>query len=386
VHSGPPWGRLEDYAITATVSAYVEAEEQIAVRFPRITVPSSPRMSFDFPIYVMPYRGSSASALQQLALGDHDVWDPRPTADALRMLRYFPAEFASWIDATPYTYGHANGYAWGDMTATMKAISTDPLEPRALLRDQAFRMLAFFLEAGRKKGAPPNLMMAPQWTKEMKDPNQIRTIVFCQYWEFRLREFDRLLDSSYLTDPEKLEVYRALQSAKNVFAPSESGFAKPTPNGGIWFDYLDLPISAELDWIINTHTTNLGNVGEFALLAKKMGQDDDYRWWQQLFRAGLDGLDYAIRQDWMWHQRDVNELRYAKDSEEGPRDYHYFMLTAWVPRVAVLSLELAHDHTEMLLALERRLLEAEFLRQDPTKFEQSKRSMAELEAKLSFLK
>jgi hypothetical protein len=368
---------VEDYTVTATVSAYVEAKDTIAVRFPAIVVPDSPRMSFDFPIYVMPYRGTSKNALEQLDVDD--TWNPRPSSDAGRMLRYFPTEFASWIDATPYPYGHPGGYAWGDTTAMMKGISTDPLDPRALLRDQAFRMLTFFVEAGRAKGAPPNRMMAPQWTKEMEDPHEIRTIVFCQYWEFRLQEFERLFDSPHVTAEEKSAVYDDLQTARRVFDPIAGAFAKPTPNGGVWFDYLDLPIADPMPWIINTHSTNVANAGAFARLAKKMGRDDDYDYWRRLFVAGLDGQEYAVSQDWMWKETDPNELRYAR-AFEGPQSYHYYMLLAWVPYVGKLAGELAPDRIPALLDLMRRLMKAQFIQKDAKATEEGRSRIAEMEA------
>ncbi len=389
---------LEDYTVTATLTAQVVAAPgRVEVRFPERALEDA--STFDFPIYVMPYRGSAASAFEQFRIAESPLDRDAPVLpggdgywamdkaqiplsyrqSGLRMLRYFPGELASWIDASKYTYGHPGGFAWGDMTASMKGIRTDPLEPRALLRDQAFRMLTFFVEAGRAKGAPPNLMMQPQWTKQMRDPGEIRTIVFCQYWEFRLEEYARLFDSPFLTDAEKAAIYGELQNARKVFDPERPGFAKRTPNGGVWFDYLDVPIAETLPWIINTHATNLGNVGELALLARKLGRAADFDWWRRLFVAGLDGLDYAVSQDWMWTPEDPNELRYAR-AFGGPRSYHFFMLLVWVPHLARLSVELAPERTRGLLALMDRLMVARFIAEDEGTMATARVRRAEVEA------
>ena len=119
----------------------------------------------------------------------------------------------------------------------------------------------------------------------MDDPEDIRTIVFCQYWEFRMEEFMRLFDSPLLTEAERTAVYDDLQAAKKVFDPDGHGFTHRIARG-VWFDYLDLPISTENEWIINTHTTNLANVGWFARLAAKRGRTGDYDWWRRLFLEG----------------------------------------------------------------------------------------------------
>lgn len=391
---------VEDYVVTSTVQAEVEVTAgSVRVRFPRATVPKG-RVSFDFPIYVMSYRGPAADAVEHFRIGQSGVlseappfeggagfWHPRSGDTAvplhyqqagLRMLRYFPTEQASWIDGSTLPYGHAGGYAWGLTTQAMKGVVTDPLASQALLRDQSFRMLTFFLEAGREKGAPPNLTMQPQWTKQMDDPNQIRTVVFCQYWEYRLPEFSRLLDSAHLTHVEKLAIHDDLQTARRVFDPSTGRFTTRTENGGVWFDYFDVQISGQQEWIINTHATNLANVGELALLARKVDREEDERYWRGLFVSGLDALDYVLSKDWIWASADPNELRYAKEWK-GPRDYHKYMVRTWVPHIARLSIELAPERTEGLVALIQRLMKATLVLDDPKTLAQARARLAEIQ-------
>lgn len=387
---------LEDYVVTSSVAAVVEAGARVDLRFPEARV-TDPRSTFDFALYVMPYHGTARDALDHFAIGSIDLseadpifggagyWSPEeevslgPKQGGLRMLRYHPAELATFASSAKLYYGHPNGRTWGDMTTTMKGIRVDPLSPRALLRDQAFRMLTFFVESGREKGAPPNLVMHPQWTEAMDDPQKIRRVVFSQYWEFRLGELERLFDSPHLTAVEKAAIYDALQAARNVFDSEAGAFAHATPNGGLWFDYLDVPISDDNPWIVNAHTTNVGNAGRFARLAAKMNRPEDRAYWRDLFVRGIDGLEHAVAQPWMWQDGDPNELRYAKD-RTGPAQYHFFMLEAWVPDVARLASDLAPERVPALVSLVRRLAEAKLIRDDPRASATAKAVIAELEA------
>ena len=98
------------------------------------------------------------------AVADHDI-------DLVYMRRYFPAEFTSWIDSTPLAQGHDGGFAWGMTTKSMKAIRVNPESKRFLFRDHAFRMLAFFVEAGKQKGAPPLLVDVTSWSRRFSPRN-----------------------------------------------------------------------------------------------------------------------------------------------------------------------------------------------------------------------
>lgn len=376
---------VEDYVVTSSPAATIDATgSTVDVRFESKEIEPYGRRTFDFDVFAMPYSGTASAALDRFRLGNAVLSERPPGRDfptywpdepwledgdrgiraVLRMLRYFPTEFASWLDASATHYGHRGGYGWGVMTKQMKGIRLDPLHEQPLRRDHAFRMLAFFLEAGAKKGAPPNLTMHPQWSTQLADPTQIRDIVFCQYWEFRIGEFRRFFDSPYLQTPEAQQAYDDLQRARRVFDPDAKAFTTTTPNGGVWFDYLDVPIAAEQQWIINTHTTNIINVGELALLARDRGADDDFDYWRDLFVRGLDGQDWALSRGWLWAEEDKNLLKYSRFTVK-PKKYHFFMTTAWIPHVIRIARELAPDRVDGLVALLDRLASADYITSDP---------------------
>ncbi|MGQ9733033.1 MAG: hypothetical protein ACUVX8_17380 [Candidatus Zipacnadales bacterium] len=340
--------------------------------------------SFDFALFIMPYAGSLKHALKEFQVTDVDLtanesplrgegleagyWTEwmtnAPGARLLRMARYYPREFASWIPGTlGECYGHRRGHMWGSMTHQMRGIRVDPLAEHALARDHAIRMLHFFIERANDRGAPPDMMMWRELAARLDNPDDYFTHVFGQYWEYRLGEFRRLMQSPYLTDMEKEDVYLALQGARNVFDPAAFGsWTKKTPNGGLWFDYMDLPLWDENLWIINTHTTSLGVVGQFIALAQDMGEDQDAQWWAEIFRGGVEGLLYALEQDWMWYAdaHDPNELRYAA-RRGGPRSYHSYMLTAWMPQVIRTAIALDNYRVDELVSYYKRMMQAKFL-------------------------
>jgi len=404
---------IEDYLIEQAMPARLRFEPvggglKVAVAGPVIdgaAFRDDGLRSLDGPLFVMPYRGAAAEALAQFTVGadmmkdepalhpslPRGYWTPRMPANVggarlLRMARYFPTEFASWQDAgsKAHDYGHADGFAWGGMTQTMKGIRVDPLATVALARDHAFRMEAFFLEQGDPKGAPPDLSMNREWAAALDDPLQIRTHVFCQYWEYRVEEMRRLMQSPLLTEAEKSKAYQELQRARYVYDPGSPGtWSEATPNGGLWFRYMDVWSYAENQWVINTHTTSVGNVGELALLAKDRGEAADVAYWTDLFRKGIDGLLYATGLDAMWYvgAHDPNELRYGI-KRGGPRGYHGYMVTAWVPRIMQQAAILAPDKLPPLIALERRMMQAKYLANEPGMVKAGEAAIAAAEAAL----
>jgi len=296
------------------------------------------------------------------AASDHDI-------DLVYMRRYYPAEFASWIDSTPLAKGHEGGFAWGMTTKSMKAIRVNPNTKRSLFRDHAFRMLSFFLEAGKEKGAPPLLVDVPSWSQRFATPELIYSVVFCQFWEFRLPEFVALLDSPFLLEEEKEKLYRDLQRAKSVYDP-ESKYSWSLPAGpkGLWFDYFDVKLSPQNAWIINTHATAVNNIGVFAEISEMMKQSQDFAYWVELFRQGIRGLLYATGEKWMWTKDDANELAYGR-YWSGPALYHELMVTVWLPEMidhaAKIAPELSHHLIELLI----RCAKANMLFEDAKKAE-----------------
>jgi len=394
-HPTPPEVRrwhLEDYVVESRPDLVCLPEAQpdgrwrISWDFRDVTAGAGGyEHSFDLPLYFMPYVGTVQAALREFQVWDADLTQDTPPLPpsaaygywsewmgggpgerALRMARYHPREFASWIPGAPACYGHKDGHMWGAMTQQMKGIRVDPLAERALLRDDAIRMLHFFVERANEQGAPPDMSMWRDLAILLPDPQDYFTHVFCQYWEFRLGEFRRLMASPHLTEEEKSHVYDALQRARRVFDPgSPRSWTKLTPEGSYWFDYMDLPLWAENPWVINTHATSVGVAGQFHLLARERHEDSDALWWADVFRRGVDGLLYALSQDWMWYAdtHDANELRYGR-SRGGPRDYHGYMVTAWMPEVIRTAIALDNYRLDDLVAAYRRMTRARYLEND----------------------
>jgi hypothetical protein len=357
--------------------------------------------TFDFALFLMPYAGTVRDALAQFQVGNTDLMSDEPPlgreppvsywtewmpgspegARLLRMARYHPREFASWIDAAHAgCYGHRLGHAWGAMTQQMKGIRVDPLAERALVRDHAFRMLQFFLERANEHGAPPDLSTWRELAAKLPDPEGYYSHVFCQYWEYRMGEFRRLMQSPNLTDPEKELVYRRLQRAAKLFDPKETrSWTTVLEGGGYWFQYMDLPLWPENPFVVNTHATSVAVAGEFSRLAQETGHPEDATWWADVFRRGVDGLLYALGQDWMWFgaDHDENELRYARIGG-GPRSYHTYMMTAWLPAVIRLAMEIDDYRTDDLLRYEHRLMLAKYLEQEPEALDTAKQFLASL--------
>jgi hypothetical protein len=344
--------------------------------------------SFDFALFLMPYAGTVKEALAQFQAGDTDLtadapplgrnppisywtaWMPDVPEGArlLRMARYYPREFASWIDAARAgCYGHWLGHAWGDMTQQMQGLRTDPLAERALARDHAFRTLAFFLERANDHGAPPDLMTSREVAARLANPEDYYNHVSGEYWEYRMGEFMRLMRSPFLTDPEKERVYQRLQRAAVLFDPQEHGsWTEVLPGGGYWFRHRDLPAEPPNPFVISAHARSAGVAGQFCRLARQTGHQQDAAWWEQAFKRGVDGLLYAMGQDWMWTPgaRDGNELRYAR-TEDGPQWYHTLMMTSWLPHVIRLAREIGDYRVDELVGVETRLMKAQYLQEEP---------------------
>jgi hypothetical protein len=381
---------IEDYV--------VEAEPRVRVRLQGDTLsyrsdecaPGSEGTihSLDFYSFFLPYQGKLAEAMMEFAVCDRDLisdtapvegeaprgmWQPFMDYSngqrLLKMARYFPREFSSHMDSSGWDYGHAGGHGWGCTTLTMKAIRVDPLSKTALDRDHALRMLTFFVEYAGPQGAPWDCYTWRGAAAEMGDPALLYKVVFCQYWEWRLGEFRSLLrNSTLLTASEKARLYRDLQRAKYVFDPRSPGsWTVIFPDGSYWFDYFDQPPTPRRKnlFIINTQTTSLGNVGEFALMAREMGQPRDEAWWTEVFRKGVDGTLWAMAQDFMWTPWDKNEVVYGGKSG-GPQGYARYMVSAWLPQVLHLDVELGLEHRlDELLALQRRMMQARYVQADP---------------------
>ena len=342
--------------------------------------------SFDFTMFLMPYTGTVSDALKEFrAESDVDLmgnyrplradapdgywteWMPRQGgARLLAMARYHPREFASWIPGSgeSYCYGHGDGHMWGAMTAQMKGIRVDPLAEGALARDHAFRMLHFFLERMGERGAPPGLATSRALASRLPDPEDYYSHVFCQFWEFRMGELRALMQSPHLTEAEKEEAYLRLQLAKDVFDPENPlTWTDALPDdAGHWFKYMAPVIWTQNQWVINTHATSVGVAGEFALLAQETGHPEDEAWWEGVFKRGVDGLLYAMGQEWMWYgdEHDKDELRYAR-LQGGRRDYHSYMATAWLPAIIRPAIEFGDYRVDELLAYQQRLMQAKFM-------------------------
>jgi len=356
--------------------------------------------SFDFYLFLMPYAGTVREALAEFQTGDADLTANQPPlgpnlpqgywtawmpdsrgARILRMARYHPQEFSSWISGLHgHCYGHRDGRMWGGMTQQMKGIRVNPLAEHALARDHAFRMLNFFLERANDHGAPPDLMTWRDVAARLENPEDYYNHVFCQYWEYRVGEFRQLMKSPLLLEPEKEEVYQNLQRARNVFDPGRpASWTEVLPDGGYWFKYMDLPIWPENQWVINTHATSVGVAGQFCWLAWETDHMDDAHWWSEVFKRGVDGLLYALGQDWMWYAEahDENELRYA-GKRGGPRGYHTYMMTAWLPEIIRSAITMQNYRLDELIEYERRLMKAKFLQNDESKLKFAEEFLASI--------
>ncbi len=392
---------IEDYLVRATPAIRVSAgyhhgrvEIDVDWRFLRASRTGDLRRhTFDTPVFIMPYEGDAWTAMRALSVGPQhpaeqglNYWQRPPPQGGqslpqrlLRMLRYAPQEFASWQDAgsLDLTYGHLSGLAWGNMTATMKGIRVDPLAEGALRRDLATRLLTFFLEKGAPYGAPTNLVTVRSLAEQLEKPALIRDAVFCQYWEFRMEEFRRWLSSDRLRPGEKVQVFTELQRAQTLFEPSSTRtWTSVLPKGGLWFDYFNHPMVGRPK-VINTHLTSLNIAGDFLRLAVEQKNADADRFWRRTFLGGLRGLLEVVTAEsaWLSDEHDENELRYAV-SGGGPRSYHHYTITAWLPHLMEHSGRFAPEFMPALRSFMERLLKAKFLA-DNTKVQEIGRAVLE---------
>lgn len=387
----------EDYLVQQRSSVRISPvrsgdQTTLIVSWPELAAPAPEPggwTSFDGPIFVLPFSGAPGEALKELRFGQVELepadalgfpsdglWPARAPGfeaggsgsmlSSLRLLRYFPTEFASWMDSTLDQRGHAGGLGWGNTTSAMQGLHLDPLSSRALERDLAFRIAVFFLEAGTEKGAPPNLLTKSEYADRLSHPEEIRTIVFSQYWEHRMDEFRKLLRSPQLETIEAERMYSDLQRARAVFdIDGKYSWCEALPQGGVWFNYFDLPLIPHGTYVINAHLTTIIVIGEFVSMARDFGRPGDEEHWRQLFVLGVEGLLEILADDAMWLPApDQNELRYQKN---GARhcDYHLWTIGRWLPLIIERSADLAPNQIPALITLLRRLAQAPFLNNHP---------------------
>lgn len=383
----------EDYLVQQRSSVRVTPvssgdQTSLVISWPELVAPEPEAggwTSFDGPIFMLPFSGAPGEALKELRFGqvelepadvpgfpEDGLWPARAPGfeaggsgsmlSSLRLLRYFPTEFASWMDSTFDQRGHAGGLGWGNTTSAMQGLHLDPLSSRALERDLAFRIAVFFLEAGTEKGAPPNLLTKSEYSDRLSYPEEIRTIVFSQYWEHRMDEFQKLLGSPHVEPAEAERIYSELQRARAVFdVDGKYSWCETLPRGGLWFNYFDLPLIPHGSYVVNAHLTTLIVIGELVTLARGFGRPEDEEHWRQLFALGVAGLLEVLADDAMWLPApDQDELRYQKN---GARhcDYHIWTLGRWLPLIIERSADLAPNQIPALLTLVRRLARAPFL-------------------------
>jgi hypothetical protein len=366
-HPLPPEIRrwhVEDYVVERELAATVTVGASVVYDLGGFeTGPGGACHSLDFHVFALPFTGSyeaalrafqlrktalTANALPLSANEKRGFWTRRMSratgARLCQMSRYFPREFSSHMNSSGWDYGHADGFGWGNMTASMKGIRVGPTSATPFKRDHAWRMLTFFVEASDVEGSPRQMYT---WrSRTAKAPKeQHYAFVFCQYWEYRLAEFRRwLTDPDLLKPAEKERIYQELQRARHVYDPAftETTWTYRTPNGGYWFEYHNVP-RGQRRWVINTHVTSCGNVGEFARIARDLGKDEDARIWTDIFKRGIDGLLWVLSQRDMWTEWDENEVRYAK-AGGGPRGYHRYMVSAWLRETVALDMDIAGDY------------------------------------------
>ncbi len=341
--------------------------------------------SLDFYFAMMPYEGHLSEALAEFSVAGYDLMQNTAPLEAgadrgywtrdmglsdgqrlLRMARYFPREFSSWMSSDGWDYGHDGGKGWGCMTASMKGVRVNPIAENALARDHALRMLTFFVEYAGPQGAPWNIYT---WRGEAGRVGSLELhhqSVFHQYWEWRLGEYTTLFEKSDLVSrEEKVALFNDLDRARYVYDPASPGtWTRVQPNGGYWFNYMDQPADRATEYVINTHTTSIGNVAHMAQLARVLGLTEPEAYWTEMFRKGIDGLLYAMNERWMWTSWDENEVLYG-GKREGPRSYHQYMVSAWMPEVLRSNVELGIEYRlDELLAMEERMMQAKYTQEN----------------------
>jgi len=384
------------------VEDYVPAPQPVRVEFSpdgiRFTVErflapaKGHHASFDLYYTLMPFAGvdvqtalgqwPTKNALHEAKLPfgpnlPNGFWTKRMPRDgacrSYRCSRYFPVECFSYcgIDkqSPTYDYWHLGGHAWGMLTGIFKGVNFSGFRSTGLQRDLAIRLGQFYLERADELGEPPALTTVGGWARQMSDPTNIRRFHFGQFGEFTLPMFRHwLLKYGVGTPEDKDFIWSQLNRLKSLYDPAHPRtWTWRTPGGGYWFCYSNVfRKDPKPDFVINTHTTAVGNAGELMLIARGLGKEADYAWWRQTFRKGVDGLMWDLGLDDAWYVdgHDPNEVRYGRGCG-GPSGYHGYMATAWLPKVIEAAIEDGRYRLDELLAIERRLIKADYLDRVP---------------------
>jgi hypothetical protein len=389
-HPLPPELRrwyVDDY-VPERLEVEVQADgDKLSYRFPSVTAGYDGYChSLDLTLFVQPYRGTLAEALKPYQIGDRNLledeppftdkdfqgfWDwPVPQrVRGLRVTRYHPWETFASCDASEdtFTYGHDGGFGWGWVNVPQKQMRFSALSENPLWRDSCLRMLSFFLLRRDAAGTPPHLNMYKPWALNVERIEDFYHRHFCQDIEFRVGEWRELLtQAKYLSDAEREDIYTELQAIRAIFDPARKGvtWTSTVEGGGYWFDYMNVDIRGGLKYILNSHATSLGNVGELMLLSRDLGQEEDFAAWREIFARGVEGLLWVLGQEEMWcggpQGHDPNEVKYGL-KEGGPQGYHLYLVSSWLPRVLRASHALGGYRLDELVHYQQRLMQARFL-------------------------
>ena len=332
------------------VEDYVPAERPVTVELSpqsikftvqRFRTPDSGHhSSLDLYYTLMPYVGCGVTTALSRWPTDEPLPEPRlpfgpdvargfwtkrmPRSGAARPYRcsrYFPVEAFSFggIDkpSPTYDYWHVGGHAWGMLTGTFKGVNFSGFRRDGFHRDTAIRLGQFYMERADELGQPPALTMVGSWARAMPAPNAIYRFHFGQFGEFTLPMFRRWLLESEVGQPEDKElIWSRLNRLRRLFDPANpNSWTWPTPESGYWFCYSNVfRKEPEPGFVINTHTTAVGNAGELMRIARGLGKQHDYAWWRGVFRKGVDGLLWDLSFDDAWYvgAHDPNEVRYGR--------------------------------------------------------------------------
>lgn len=356
--------------------------------------------SLDLTLFIHPYAGPVEEGLATFAVYDARLLtDEPPFADAmpdgywtwpvpqshrgLRVVRYHPRETFASADAGAeiFTYGHEGGFAWGWVSIPQKQMRFSPTSDNPWWRDSCLRMLAFHIMRRDESGTPPSLSMYREWARNLENVEDFYRRHFCQDIEWRVGEWRTLLtDADYLTDDERRDIYRELQHIRAIFDPESPpgvGWTSTVPGGGYWYAYMNIPRHDMVDgpgYVLNTHMTSVGSAGELMLLSRDMGAQEDFAAWRELFERGVDGLLWALGDERAWEEYDRNVLRYGLVTG-GPRGYHVYAVSDWLPRVMRIAREVDDYRLDELIAYHERLLAAEFMEQHSRERETGRRAL-----------
>lgn len=392
-HPLPPELRrwhIDDY-VPALVPVEVSATEALTYRFSDVDTSARAHChSLDLTLFVHPYAGTVEDGLAPFAeynarlltdeppFGDtmpdgYWTWPVPQSHRGLRIARYHPWESFASADAgaETFTYGHAGGFGWGWVSIPQKQMRFSPVSANPWWRDSCLRMLAFHIMRRDQSGTPPHLNMYREWARGLQSLDDFYRRHFCQDIEFRVGEWRQLLtEADYLSDDERRDIYSELQHIRAIFDPDSPpgvGWTSTVPGGGYWYAYMNIPRHDMRDgpgYVLNTQMTSVGNVGELMLLSRDMGEEADFAAWRELFERGVDGLLWALGDERAWEDYDSNVLRYALRTG-GPRSYHVYAASDWLPRVMRIAREVDAYRLEELIPYHERLLAAGFMEEHP---------------------